>query len=157
MVIIARYCSPSYHIVKIYRSRSWHPSGVAWNFFLNTREDNIEWWRPSKLGNLGACSDRTFLNLGFRKCHFQRFFFFFSIYANKLKCSCWWFSFPTSSIISKAQFYGWLRKLSHTFVHRYHAVSEQGCEMAAQVRTADDILWTKFLLLLPTFLYSRRK
>ena len=35
-------------------------------------------------------------------------------------------------------------------------MGKQGFEMAAQVRTADDILWTKFLLLLPKLLYSRR-
>ena len=53
VVILARYCSPSYHIVKIHRSRSWHPPGVASNFFVNARGDNIERWRPSKLRNLG--------------------------------------------------------------------------------------------------------
>ena len=35
-------------------------------------------------------------------------------------------------------------------------MGKQGFEMASQVRTADDILWTKFLLLLPKLLYSRR-
>ena len=35
-------------------------------------------------------------------------------------------------------------------------MGKQGFEMAAQVCTADDILWTKFLLLLPKLLYSRR-
>ena len=30
-------------------------------------------------------------------------------------------------------------------------MGKQGFEMAAQVRTADDILWTKFLLLLPNY------
>ena len=35
-------------------------------------------------------------------------------------------------------------------------MGKQGFEMAAQVRTADDILWTKFPLLLPKLLYSRR-
>ena len=32
-----------------------------------------------------------------------------------------WFSFPTSSAISKVQVYGWLRTVSHTFVDWYHA------------------------------------
>ena len=32
-------------------------------------------------------------------------------------------------------------------------MGKQGFEMAAQVYTADDILWTKFLLLLPKLLY----
>ena len=66
----------------------------------------------------GACYYRKFLDLVSRKCHFLRFF---AIWANKLKCTCWWFSFPTSNIIGKAQFNGWLRKLVHTFVHRYRA------------------------------------
>ena len=35
-------------------------------------------------------------------------------------------------------------------------MGKQGFEMAVQVCTADDILWTKFLLLLPKLLYSRR-
>ena len=35
-------------------------------------------------------------------------------------------------------------------------MGKQGFEMAAQVCTADDILWTKFFLLLPKLLYSRR-
>ena len=34
-------------------------------------------------------------------------------------------------------------------------MGKQGFEMAVEVCTADDILWTKFLLLLPKLLYSR--
>ena len=34
-------------------------------------------------------------------------------------------------------------------------MGKQGFEMAAQVRKADDIIWTKFLLLLSKLLYSR--